>query len=108
AEERDAVDLPAVVDRDDVRMTELRDGLRLAREIRGEADAKGLESDEPFELGVVRLIDGADPAAPDFLDELVASEPADLTRRRLQDLIQELQPLRLGQRVAGGAELAEL
>jgi len=108
AEERDAVDLPAVVDRDDVRVLELRDRLGLAGEVRRDPDAQDLDRHRPLELGVEGLVDGPDPAPADLLEELVPAEPAGRLRGGLEELVEQLEAPAFREGAARGAELAQL
>ena len=66
--------VPDVVDDDDVRVLQLRDGLRLAQQARlavgrVAARAQELDGDLAIELGIVRRVDLAHAAAPQQADE---------------------------------------
>ena len=75
-----AVDGAEVVDRDDVRLVQLRDQRRLAAEPRlerrvvGEVRDEALERDETVTHRVVRAEDLAHPATPEPLQQLVGPE----------------------------------
>ena len=72
-----AVHLVDRVDRDDVRVRELRRGLGLAQEARADLGAVGelrgqdLDRDHPLEAAVLGAIDDAHPPATDLAIELV-------------------------------------
>jgi len=74
-----AVLLARVVDGHDVRMIELRGALGLAKEVLErlrillQCVGQHLVRDEPVENGVLRLVDDAHSAAPEFPDDLVAT-----------------------------------
>ena len=75
------VALADFVDRDDVRIVELRDRLRLRVKTRDIARARELpradrlHRDEPLQTHLPRTPHHAHPAARDFLDQFVIAEP---------------------------------
>jgi hypothetical protein len=77
----DAVLASEVVDREDVRVRQRRDGSRLALETRerigvsGERLGKNLDRDIPAELRVFRPVDFAHPARSERRKDLVGTEP---------------------------------
>src|SRR5207247_10649927 len=68
--------------RDDVRVAQLADRLRLLGEALGERRVAGglrredLDRDEAAERGPITLVDGAHAARADLLDDVVGAEPA--------------------------------
>ncbi len=87
-----AAGLAEVVDRDDVRMAELRQQLGLAGETFGEArvalalGGEDLDRDEAVEGFLAGLVNDAHAAAPETLDDLELRKLArDLLRRRRRD-----------------------
>ena len=91
-----AVDDAGVVQGRDVRVGEQRCGLALARgpRVRCRRAVERLQGDEPVQRGVVRLVDGPEPAAADRADDLVAAQPCARHQQRRRDLGRRVRELR--------------
>ena len=85
------LEAPDVVEGDDVRVRELGGGFCLVEEaLLLEADVAphphGLERDGPPQLPIGRLVDDAEPAAPNLADELEATDDLPRTQDRERSL----------------------
>ena len=99
-------DLADVVDRDDVRMRQLRERLALEHDAlarRSQALPDELDRDAPVELGIPRTPDDTGAAGADLFEQLVAAE-----LHRLVDLEQVLRDPTLADRARDGVDVRPL